>query len=142
MTSQKQVVPHRVKILDCPIEHVTVYKNCALVERLIKVSVVEGEQKVIISGFCDSVVEGSIRVSGHGPATILDVSYQIRVEKIKEEPRIVQKRKEIEDQIKDLKSKLKTFQQAKTRLAVSNLIYKVYFFKRKKKNFYKNMQKV
>lgn len=120
MSSQPEQnsVDHRIKISNCPIQRVTVYKKCALVERLVKVTLSQGEQKVIVEGFCENLVQDSIRVSGHGPATIMGASFQTRKEKI--DPSVIQKVKDLESQHQQLKNELKTLEQALIRLGVSN----------------------
>ncbi|PPK62206.1 mucoidy inhibitor MuiA family protein [Actinokineospora auranticolor] len=59
--------------LDAPITAVTVYPGQARVTRRATVTAAEGEQRVVVGGLPRDLHPDSVRVSGHGPATVLGV---------------------------------------------------------------------
>lgn len=119
LEEQQSEIPQKIiKLSDCPIKQVTVFTSSGLVIRNVKADIQEGEQKIIITGMSESTIGDSVRITGFGTAMILDVAFRVRKEEIKEDETVVAKRKELEEQKKNLQSQAQTFITASERLKV------------------------
>ena len=84
---------------DLPCEKVVVFKDRAEVKRLVRTRLKKGENEIVINGVTNSIDRDSVRVEGHGQATVLDVVCQSKhVE--------VEKADGSNDRIKELKAEL------------------------------------
>ena len=69
---------------DLPCEKVVVFKDRAEVKRSVKTNLKKGENEIVINGVTNSIDRDSVRVEGHGQATVLDVvcqSKHVEIEK-------------------------------------------------------------
>lgn len=86
-----------MKDLNC--RKVVVFKDRAEVKRTMKTILKKGENELVISGVTNCIDRDSVRVEGHGQATVLDVVCQSKhVE--------VEKAEGNNDRIKELKAEL------------------------------------
>ncbi|XP_065057197.1 protein F37C4.5-like isoform X2 [Rhopilema esculentum] len=74
-TPQKCEAKQEITSSSCPVEGVTVFLDRAEVRRLIKASLVVGENEVLVTGLPSCMDEDSIRVQCLGEAKILEVSH-------------------------------------------------------------------
>lgn len=81
--AQAKIPQQELELKVGAIKSVKVYSSRADVEREHKINLVLGEQAIIVKGFPTSTVEDSLRVTGTGPASVLEVSYQTVTEKYK-----------------------------------------------------------
>jgi len=106
MTQDVKQVEHLVKLEDCPIQHVTIFNSSAIVNRTLKVKLLEGEQEVIIAGLSTRVFDDSIRIAGSGDALILEISSKSTTDTIKANPKDISSKNEFEIEIKEIQNEI------------------------------------
>ncbi|RUS90374.1 hypothetical protein EGW08_001869 [Elysia chlorotica] len=94
-----------VKAADCPMTKVTVYTDRAEVCRRHECKLKSGKNELHVTHFVEAD-EDSIRVEGHGKATIAEVSFQSKQNKDKE-PAMMEEEKALKDEIEKLTAELK-----------------------------------
>lgn len=90
---------------DLPCEKVVVFKDRAEVKRLVVTRLNKGENELVISGVTNSIDRDSVRVEGHGKATVLDVVCQSkRVDSDKATDNTTERIKELKNELDRLES--------------------------------------
>jgi hypothetical protein len=114
MTDQENKQIFSMKELKC--EKVVVFTDRAEVRRLVKTKLKKGENELLLSGVSSQIDRDSVRVEGHGEATVVDVVCQSRhvVESSKTD-HSDSKVKELKNEIKDLEDQIEHKSQKSTR---------------------------
>ncbi|CAF1450353.1 unnamed protein product [Didymodactylos carnosus] len=104
---------------ECPIKYVTVYNDRAEITRsYTKQFDLDGTYELILDGFSTYVDQNSFHVKGGtGRATILEVSYHTRYEKVQTDTTAAEtKREQIQKQVQDLDNDIAQHQQELDRI--------------------------
>jgi hypothetical protein len=110
-------VEHVVKLLECPVQHVTVFNSSAIVNRTLKVNLLKGEQEVVVSGLSSKIFDDSVRISGSGEALILEISTKTTTDITKANPKDISTKKEFEEEIKQLSNEIALISQKSSRVS-------------------------
>jgi chromosome segregation ATPase len=94
-----------VKSLPC--EKVVVFKDRAEVKRLLKTKLTRGENELIVKSMSNLIDKDSVRVEGHGNATVLDVVCENKRVELSNSTVASEKIKEAKSELKSLESRQK-----------------------------------
>lgn len=90
---------------ELPFEKVVVFKDRAEVKRLVKTRLNKGETEIVLTDVTNSIDRDSVRVEGHGKATVLDVVCQSkRVDSDKAASNTTERIKELKNELDQLES--------------------------------------
>ncbi|KAL0479785.1 hypothetical protein AKO1_007418 [Acrasis kona] len=75
---------HEFNLTDCPVTEVKVFNQAAEVKRILKVTLKEGEQRIILRKLPSTIVADSARVSGESESnvTVLEVSLVLTTQQV------------------------------------------------------------
>uniref|UniRef100_A0A158R5R4 DUF4139 domain-containing protein n=1 Tax=Syphacia muris TaxID=451379 RepID=A0A158R5R4_9BILA len=103
--NQTEKAVHNFKVFDLPISLVTVYTDRAEIKRLVRVDLKPGINEVIVEAVSKKTLADSIRVDGHGEATIHEVQFQCKPALTSEAP---------SPKVKSLQTELKNLNETKS----------------------------